>query len=216
MTEQGTASPSDDLRQEATRRPHLRDHLQKFKQITGEFPQFTEEIDDDYESTRPNVLYPVGGPIFCHVYGDLGQDMKYYTIEPTLTDEQQQVFDHVREELLRKSVTKPAPQNEKQYDDRIEELLEDTVTVETGDGDPVDRVRSALSLGKREVTRETYENIRYRLNRDIVGFGPLEPLMRDPNNEDIHVIGADEVFTDHSVFGMVETTVDFGSPEEFD
>jgi flagellar protein FlaI len=217
MTEQGVASPSDDLREAAARRPHLRDHLQKFKQITGEFPQFTDEIGGDEESDRPNVLYPVGGPIYCHVYGDLGQDMKYYTIEPSLSEKQQAVFDHIREELLRKSVTKPAPENDKQYDDRIEELLEATVTVgEAGSAGAVDELKRRLDLGRREVTEETYNNIRYRLNRDIVGFGPLEPVMRDPNNEDIHVIGANEVFVDHGVFGMLETTVDFGTSEEFD
>ncbi len=43
-----------------------------------------------------------------------------------------------------------------------------------------------------EVTQETYENILYRLIRDIVGLGPLEPVMRDPANEDIHVIGRSE------------------------
>ena len=77
MTDHGRAKPSDELRQIAARRPHLRDHLKKFKQITGEFPQFVEEADDEYESERPNVLYPVGGPIYCHIYGDVGQDTKY-------------------------------------------------------------------------------------------------------------------------------------------
>jgi flagellar protein FlaI len=227
MTDQGTTSPSDDLRQAAAQRPHLRDHLQKFKQITGEFPQFTDEVDDEHESGRPNVLYPVGGPIYCHVYGDLGKEMKYYTIEPTLVEEQREVFNYVREEILRKSVTRAAPQSESQYDDRIEELLAESVTVQGGSPNTVGGIRNAirrilaqlrnmLSLGNQQVTQETYENIRYRLNRDIVGFGPLEPVMRDPNNEDIHVIGSDEVFVDHSVFGMLDTTVNFGTSEEFD
>jgi len=73
MTDQGTAKPSDELKQMAMRKPHLREHLMKFKQITGEFPLFVDE-PDDYESKRPNVLYPVGGPIFVHVHGDVGQN----------------------------------------------------------------------------------------------------------------------------------------------
>ncbi len=228
MTEQGTTNPSNDLRQAAAQRPHLRDHLQNFKQITGEYPRFTDEVDDNHESDRPNVLYPVGGPIYCHVYGDLGKEIKYYTIEPTLTDEQEEIFNYVREEILQKSATRPAPETEKQYNDRIEELLADTVTVGDGrnqntggrirsfSGRMLNRLRDALDVDNKEITQETYKNIRYRLNRDIVGFGPLEPLMRDPNNEDIHVIGFDEVFVDHSVFGMLDTTVDFGTSEELD
>jgi len=71
-------------------------------------------------------------------------------------------------------------------------------------------------VGSVEVTRSTYENILYRLNRDIVGLGPLEPVMRDPANEDIHVIGRSECHVDHGVYGMLQTTVEWQSEEAFD
>jgi len=217
MTEHGTANLSDELRQYASRRPHLRDHLKKFKQITGEFPLFIEEADDEYESDRPNVLYPVGGPIFCHIYGDVGQDMKYYTIEPELGEEEKLVYEQVRDKLLQKSVTKPAPQNEAEYDDRIEELLQESTRIkDEEDGGVLDSISSVVDMGKVAVSRETYEDIRYVLNRDIVGLGPLEPIMRDPANEDIHVIGPHETYVDHGTYGMLGTSVDFGSPEQFD
>ncbi|WP_135362742.1 type II/IV secretion system ATPase subunit [Halosimplex halophilum] len=219
MTDHGRPKPSDELRQVASRRPHLMDHLKKFKQITGEFPTFIEEADDDYESDRPNVLYPVGGPIFCHIYGDIGQDMKYYAIEPELDDEESVVFEEVRNKLLQKSVNKPAPTSDTEYDDRIEELLQESTAVKSGASDEsgvLSRFSKLSNLGKVEVTESTYENILYRLNRDIVGLGPLEPVMRDPANEDIHVIGPHECHVDHSVYGMLSTTVDFGTPEEYD
>jgi len=219
MTEHGRPKPSDELRQVASRRPHLMDHLKKFKQITGEFPTFIEEADDDYESGRPNVLYPVGGPIFCHVYGDVGQDMKYYAIEPDLDDEEKVVFEEVRNKLLQKSVNKPAPTSDTEYDDRIEELLQESTHVTGGASDEdgvLSRFNKFSNLGRVEVTEQTYENILYRLNRDIVGLGPLEPVMRDPANEDIHVIGPHECHVDHAVYGMLSTTVDFGTPQEFD
>jgi flagellar protein FlaI len=218
MTDHGRPTPSDELRQHAARRPHLREHLQKFKQITGEFPQFIDEADDEYESDRPNVLYPVGGPIYCHIYGDVGQDMKYYAIEPDLSGDEWQVFDRVRNRLLERSVTKPAPQDEAEYDDRIEELLQETTKVKDEDSETgvLSRLSSITDVGKVELTEQTYENIRYRLNRDIVGLGPLEPVMRDPANEDIHVIGPEECFVDHSVYSMLQTTVEWESEEAFD
>ncbi|WP_415382762.1 type II/IV secretion system ATPase subunit [Halosimplex sp. TS25] len=219
MTDHGRPKPSDELRQVASRRPHLMDHLKKFKQITGEFPTFIEEADDDYESHRPNVLYPVGGPIFCHIYGDIGQDMKYYAIEPELDDEEKVVFQKVRNKLLQKSVSKPAPTSDNEYDDRIEELLQESTNVKSGasdEGGVLSRFSKFSNIGKVEVTEHTYENILYRLNRDIVGLGPLEPVMRDPANEDIHVIGPHECHVDHAVYGMLSTTVDFGTPEEYD
>ncbi|TKX46341.1 hypothetical protein EXE49_17490, partial [Halorubrum sp. ASP121] len=124
------AKPSDELRQAAANRPHLREHLKKFKQITGEFPLFIEEADGEYETNRPNVLYPVGGPIYCHIYGDVGRDMKYYAIEPTLSGDEEEVFEGIKDELLRRSVTKTAPQNESEYGDRIEELLSEATRIE--------------------------------------------------------------------------------------
>ena len=218
MTDHGRAKPSDELRQIAARRPHLRDHLKKFKQITGEFPMFIEEADDDFESDRPNVLYPVGGPIFCHVYGDVGQDTKYYAIEPELDEEEGIVFDKVRNRLLQKSVNKPAPESESEYDDRIEELLQETTKIRNEDSDSgiLTRLANLTDVGSVEVTESTYENILYRLNRDIVGLGPLEPIMRDPANEDIHVIGRSECHVDHGVYGMLETTVEWEDEESFD
>ncbi|WP_299331426.1 type II/IV secretion system ATPase subunit [Haloplanus sp.] len=219
MTELGTATPSDELRQLAASRPHLQDHLKKFKQITGEFPLLIDEPTDQYETDRPNVLYPIGGPIYCHIYGDLGQDMKYYAIEPSLSGEEETLFAKIRDELLDRSVSKAVPEEESEYDDRIEELLRETTTIErdrNGLRYWIDRLLEFLGLGNYRIGEQTYENIRYRLNRDIVGLGPLEPVMRDPANEDVHVIGPHQCYVDHGTYGMIETTVDFGTPEEFD
>ncbi|UPW00428.1 type II/IV secretion system ATPase subunit [Halorussus gelatinilyticus] len=255
MTEHGTAQIQDDLREVAMRRPHLRDYLKRFKQFTGEFPRLIDEPGDEWEADKPNVIYPVGGPIYCHVYGDVGQDTEYYAVEPELSGTEQELFGKVRGEILEKSVKKPAPQDEGEYDDRIEELLDDTVLVNNGNNgggggranlqnvsaqrildwikdvsyndfkhnvrtfstdDIVRYVKDFTNIGTYEVSEQTYENIRYRLNRDIVGFGPLEPIMRDPANEDIHVIGPHETYVDHGTFGMLGTSVDFGSPDRFD
>ncbi len=216
MTEHGTAKPSDELRKAAMRRPHLREHLREFKQITGEFPLFIEEPKSEYESDRPNVLYPVGGPIYCHVYGDLGQQTKYYAIEPEMSGPQATILDQVKNKLLSVSGNHRAPESEAEYDDLIEQLLEDVTHVEGRQDGWRWLIERVLNWGKLPVTESTYEDIRYRLNRDIVGLGPLEPVMRDPANEDIHVIGPHECHVDHGTFGMLETTVDFGTRKEFD
>lgn len=217
MTAHGSTRPSHDLKRVAAGRPHLQSHLQQFKQITGEFPELVEEPTSDYEADHPNILYPVGGPIFCHIYGDLGASTKYYAIEPELNDDDRDILHRVKHRLLRESGHHAAPESEAGYDDLIEELLADITQVsdESPEG-TFDRLRSVFDWGAIDVSRETYENIRYYLNRDIVGFGPLEPVMRDPANEDIHVIGPSECHVDHSVYGLIETTVDFGTPQEFD
>ena len=266
MADHGTRELGHELREAASRHPHLREYLQRFKQFTGEFPEFIQEPSGDWEAAKPNVVYNVGGPIYCHVYGDVGKDTKYHTIEPELSGPEQAVFDTVRDRILEKSVKRPAPEEEAEYTDRIEELLEETVKIgEGGGGGLLERLRSvapdrfsrddrgqisldvdveanlptgllgrartqagrpaavaqdaverALGYGKIPVSETTYETMRYRLNRDIVGLGPLEPVMRDTYNEDIHVIGPSQTYVDHGTYGLLPTTVDFGEPEEFD
>jgi len=216
MSEHGTKEIDDELKRVARTRPHLRDHLRKFKQITGEFPILIEAASREYESTQPNVIYPVGGPIFCHVYGDLGQDTKYYAIEPELEEHERPVFERVKDRLLDRSVAEPAPRKPEEFDERIEELLDQAVTVTEADAGFLDRrLRPRLS-GRFPVSERTYEHLRYRLNRDIAGYGPLEPAMRDPANEDIHVIGPHQVMVDHGIYGLLETTIDFGSADQYD
>ncbi|ADQ67589.1 ATPase, type iv secretory pathway virb11 component like protein [Halogeometricum borinquense DSM 11551] len=215
-TEHGSAKLSDDLKQHAMRWGHLRDHLKRFRQITGEFPMLVEEASGEYESRRPNIIYHLGGPIYAQVYGNFGETTKYYAIEPELDEEEQEVFDQVKDKLLERSVSKPAPEGDVEYEDRIEELLEEIVVLEGKQTGRVHELIQRLDIGPMQITEETYEKIQYRLVRDIVGLGPLEPIMRDPANEDIHVIGPQQVDVDHGVYGLLETTVEFGSKDQFD
>jgi len=161
MTDQGTPKPSDELKQMAMRKPHLREHLMKFKQITGEFPLLVDS-PDDYETRRPNVLYPVGGPIFCHVHGDVGQKLKYYTVEPTLSDSEAVILEKVKRKLLSMSGHRDSPVDESGYDDLIEELLEDATYISDGETNFYDRIKQFWNLGKIEINQETYNAVRYR------------------------------------------------------
>ena len=214
-TEHGSAKLSPELRQHAQRWGHLRDHIKRFRQITGEFPMLVDD-PDGYESRRPNVIYHLGGPVYSQVYGNFGETTKYYTIEPELDESERGVFDDVKDKLLERSVSKPAPTEDTDYEDRIQELLGEITVLEGERDGRLDELVQRLELGPLQVSEETYQKIRYRLVRDIVGLGPLEPIMRDPANEDIHVIGPNQVDVDHGEFGLLETTIEFDSAEQFD
>ncbi|MFB6173459.1 MAG: type II/IV secretion system ATPase subunit [Halobacteriales archaeon] len=214
-TEHGSTTIDPELKRLAGQWGHLREHLKQFKQITDEYPMLIEEADSDYESQRPNVLYPVGGPIFCQVYGSFGEETRYFAIEPELTDAERRLFERVKDKLLEYSVTKPAPDEDTDYEARIEELL-DEITYVDGEAGRLRELANRAHPGRIAVSEETYEKLRYRLVRDIVGLGPLEPIMRDPANEDIHVIGPSQVDVDHGVYGLLETTVEWEGEEQFD
>jgi flagellar protein FlaI len=214
MTKHGTPNLDDHLRQLASEHYHLAEHLQEFYREHGEYPLYVDEPEDEHDVSNPHVIYPTRGqhPVFCHVHGDVGVDTTYHVVEPAFEEDQQGVYERIRQRILDKSVTKPAPTEEGEFVSHLDDLLDEVVTV---GGVATGALQSVVGT-KINLEEQTYRKVRYRLQRDIVGLGPLDPLMNDPENEDIHVIGPHQVYIDHGTFGMLPATVDFGTVEEFE
>jgi len=63
----------------------------------------------------------------------------------------------------------------------------------------------------------SWYKILYHAERDLVGFGRIDPLMRDPNIEDISCDGVNRpVYVWHRNYESVETNLEFGNDEELD
>ncbi len=63
----------------------------------------------------------------------------------------------------------------------------------------------------------SWYKILYHAERDMVGFGKIDPLMRDPNIEDISCDGVGKpVYIWHRVFESIETNLQFESDEDLD
>jgi flagellar protein FlaI len=206
---------TEELRAVTDDHAHVRDHLQAFHERTGTYPVFAEEPGDEHATAKPNVLFPAEPPIYAHVHGQPGAETTYYCLEPTLQGPDHALYEKVRAEVLDRSVTKPAPSGDADFTAHLDELVDEILTVGDGPGSLLDQARASLLGDRFTVDQATYDRLRYVLQRDIVGLGPLEPVMADPDNEDIHVIGPHACYVDHGVFGMVETTVDFGDNEQF-
>ncbi|HID43402.1 MAG TPA: hypothetical protein EYP30_06475, partial [Archaeoglobaceae archaeon] len=203
------AALDPDLKKYAYKYPHLRDHLVHFKKITGKYPEYREELTKEDKKKRPNVLYHIEDMLFAHVWGELAQETKYIVIEPTLNEDEFSKYHIVRELVLEKSIEEKSPESDEEFTDIIEDILSKTVTIKKH---PREQNQSRFAkifnfTGKIEVTEETYNKLRYRLNRDIVGLGPLEPMIRDKYFEDIHVINREITYGVHRIFNMVRTNV---------
>jgi len=63
----------------------------------------------------------------------------------------------------------------------------------------------------------SWYKILYHAERDLVGFGQIDPLMRDPNIEDISCDGVSKpVYIWHRTYESIETNIDFPTDEELD
>ncbi len=63
----------------------------------------------------------------------------------------------------------------------------------------------------------SWYKILYHAERDLVGFGQIDPLMRDPNIEDISCDGVQKpVYIWHRTYESIETNIEFQDDEELD
>lgn len=209
MTEMGEAEASEELAAAVDEKPFLRRYIESLYQEEGEYPLYVDELDDDHEVRNPNVMHRVGDNTFVHVFGPVGEEIQYYVVEPGLTEQESQLADKVKDRMLELSASYEPPGPKDDFDEYFEQLLEVALSKEEN-RTFIERIRSTLE-SSGTVTEESYNRIKYNLNRDIASLGPLHAIMLDTDNEDIHVIGNDEVYTDHSVFGMLRTDVSWES-----
>ncbi|RLF09636.1 MAG: hypothetical protein DRJ98_07800 [Thermoprotei archaeon] len=198
---------SDDLKVALKRNPHLKAYLEKFKRKYGTLPVFTPQLSRDMKALpRPNLLYPVGDPIFIHIFTDKNGDKKYIAVEPKLsTPDEKMKYEAVMDSMLELAPFEPTPETEEELEKLIDKLFGKVVTIVEG------KTRlSGKKSGKVPLTREEAYKIKYLIKRDVIGVGPLEPLIRDPYIEDIHVIGPKNTHLVHKIFDMMPTNIEFG------
>lgn len=217
MTEIGTSNPSDRLEKLMSKHDHVREYVNEFYDEYAEYPLVVDHEDvGDYEVRYPNVLYQASDIVFIHVFADRGIEIRYYAIEPELTDDDRRKMDTVKELIIEEAghIPSPTDDTEQNIRDYIDTLL-DNVIVPVSEKTLLDRFLTMVGQ-KMELNDKQFDRIRYHLQRDITGLGPLDPTMLDTHNEDIHIIGHDECFVDHGVFDLIETDISFENENVFD
>ncbi len=200
------------------RNPHLAEYVRRVQAELKEKPEFYEQLSRDMkELDWVNVIYPVGDPIFIHIYGRRAE-RKYRVIQPELTEKERRKYEKIKELIFIKAGYEPPHRTKEEFERQIERLLKDSVRI-TEEYEEFEEPTGFLAMFRKvkvPVTRLEYEKIDYYLKRDIIESGPLEPLLRDPYIEDIHAIGIEPIHLVHKVFETVETNVQFTSYDELD
>jgi flagellar protein FlaI len=128
-----------------------------------------------------------------------GEALKYYLIEPTVSESEYELLNFLYNETKRKIFFKDVPEDEEGkiavMIDTIEEILDDY----------------SISIDD-----ELLLKIIYYFIRDIMGFGAIDPIMRDENIEDIGCNGYNTpIFCYHRKYGNLATNLVM-SKEEID
>jgi len=200
---------SDTLEEAMARNPHLRRYVDQFRRKYGKMPEFHAQLSRDMKDIMyPNILYPVGDPIFIHIFADPATaEKRYIVIEPRIESrEEEEKYNRIRDKILEIAPTRDIPEEQEEFERFLDALFDEAVLslVKSGKGSP-------FGKGQRFViTKDEMEKFRYLIKRDIIGIGPLEPLARDPYIEDIHIIGANNVSLVHKIFEMMQTNITFG------
>ena len=187
------------------RNPHLKKYIKKFEKKFGKRPIFLEVLTFEMKDIQnPNVIYPVGDPIFIHVFVDENMQRNYVAIEPKIEDEKERkLYDEILTRILEK-----AP--DKEVTEDLEKAIEDIFNEVTVVNGKKTGFLSRFLMKKIPITKEQKRKFLYLIKRDVVRLGPLEPLIRDPYIEDIHVIGARNIYLVHKIFGTTRVlNIDF-------
>ncbi len=202
---------SDTLEDALRRNPHLRRYIEEFKKKEGVVPTFVPSLSRDMKSLpRPNLIYPVGDPVFIHIYTDREGNRQYIAIEPRLTPDEEPKYQALMDKMLELAPQERTPKDDEELSELIDRLMDKIVEI-VPEKVPLERKRKFLTLGfeKLKLTEEEVYKFKYLIKRDVIGVGPLEPLIRDPYIEDIHVIGPHNTHIVHKIFDMLPTNIDF-------
>ncbi|MFT4250603.1 MAG: type II/IV secretion system ATPase subunit [Candidatus Woesearchaeota archaeon] len=213
MVQRRHAKKTEDFALAQNKHAHLRAYVQEAIAKHGE-PEWQIELDRSMKSDdNPNVLYPVGDPIFIHVYKEQETGtIIYNVIEPRLNEEEEALMEKVMDRMIEHAHKYEVPQKIEDAGEIIQKIYEEVVKI--SDHKP-NKLEAAVE-SKIHLTQQEHDNIWYYVYRNRVGYGKLEPLFYDPYLEDIHCTGVGNVKTIHKIFEMVHTNIEFRNDLELD
>ena len=203
------------LRNAFAQNPHLLRYLDEWIRSGREPPRYMEQLSRDlrYEK-RINILYPVGDPIFIHVYSrGPGLRPMYVVVQPASgmrLGKLPEIVDELLIDLIDESTEFRSPE---EHEEILKALLREVVEVRPG-MPPGEYVVVDKRSGRIAVGYETYKALEYNLVMEKVRLGVIEPFIRDPYIEDVSCDGLGPIFVEHKIFGSCESNIRFDSEDE--
>jgi len=224
--------------------PHLLQYLRMLPEDKIGIPQYYEKVTRALKGTKdPNLLYSVGGGVFVHVLANMDDIRDYYiAVEPSMIDAQDSTLDEIELKLADYVEELEGVVDSGKRLEIIMDIVDRVVTVSgrnpdapkhEGDENPEDGKdgknkkknktknipflkSKGNSKGKIHITNFQYISLRYLLRRKLEGMGLLDPMILDPNIEDISCSGLGNIFVEHKIFGGLRASIGFETNESLD
>ncbi len=200
---------NEDWRKRFKKNPHLVEYIKSLaKRRIIKPPELVEKLSRDMAKIRePNLIYPVGDPVFIHIYTDERGSIKYHPIEPRLKENRNLIISEVERRIAMVVDERHVPSDNREKEKMLYSLLEKIVRKGS---------RTIVNKKKLVLTPDDFERLKYELYCEKIGVSLLEPFIRDPYIEDISCSGLGPIYVHHKIFGAIETTVGFSSNDELD
>lgn len=165
---------------------HKDEYLSFFISKLDPRPQLVDSLNEFKGRRDYNVIYKVWNNVYIHGHSSTSSDgfSQYTVLEPPRPPVNS--LEKVEELFARQVGSKEPPQDVKSKEKYIVEVLQ--------------KILTRFSINERFP-------ITYHFIRDKLFAGPLEPLIRDSNIEDISIPGKGNVFIVHKVFGPMQTSI---------
>jgi flagellar protein FlaI len=213
--------PSPALQQAMELAPHLWRYIDGLPSELP-VPDYYAEANKSLGSiTDRNLIYRVNDEIFVHIRTDPEDARDYYiAIEPTWGMDLSGALSTLEPALLDYVDELEAAQTN---DAKIAVLCAAADEVFGGIARATAKKGGLFSFGSRPravagvtVTPDVLDAIKYLLIRDKIGLGLLEPLIRDPNIEDISCSGIGPIYLEHKIFKALKSNISFDENEVLD
>ena len=153
------------------------------------------EVSLDEKNLVEVDFYPVFEPFaYVKILKDTTSlDQFYKVIEPQLSDEDRTSMNFIQDELM------------KSMDIRLDEMDKKKI-------EPflIERIDLIIKNNNMNVNQVLKTKILYCVKRDFLWYGKIDPLMRDPNIEDISCDGSGSpIFLFHRKYGSLRSNIQF-------
>ena len=158
-----------------------------------------------------NLIYPILEGLYVHVYSDPnGSRDNYIPIEPTTVVDVDRYMLEVEEKLLLWAEEIGRTVDVEQKRELLLSLLSTALNPPRSTNGQQGKPRPIV------LSAQEQEAIKYRVLRDKVGLGVLQPLLLDPYIEDISCSGIGPIFIEHKIFRSVQSSIIFPEYDDTD